>query len=66
MDTTEDKLVPLIPCQIFDACLRALSRADAKVRAGSSRTCSILIDDNNSFSKRQFSNAPKQTFRVIY
>ena len=51
MDTTEDKLVAFVPCKLFYACLRALSLADAKVWAGSSRTYSILIDGNNPFSK---------------
>ena len=51
MDTTEDRLVELIPCKLFDACFRAPSLADAKVRGGSCRTCSILIDGNNPFSK---------------
>ena len=56
MDTVEDKMIALIPCKLFDACLRALSPADAKVRAGSSRTCSIiLIDGNNPFSKTAIS-----------
>ena len=65
MDTTEDKLVALMPSKLFDACLRALSLADAKVRAGSSRTCSILIDGNKSFSKRHYLSAPKQKIRMI-
>ena len=51
MDTTEDKLVEFIPCKLFDACLQALSLVDAKVRTGSSRICSFLIDGNNPFSK---------------
>ena len=51
MDTTEDKLVALISCKLFDTYLRALSLPDVKVRAGSSRTCSILIDGNNPSSK---------------
>ena len=51
MDAIEDKFVALTPCKIFDACLRARSLADANELAGSSRTCSILIDGNNPFSK---------------
>ena len=51
MNTTEDKLVALMPCRLFDACLRALYLADAKVRAGVSRICSILIDANDTCSK---------------
>ena len=51
MDTTEDKLVALISCKLFDTCLRALSLPDVKVRAGSSRTCSIIIDGKNPSSK---------------
>ena len=51
MDMTKDKLVELIPCKLFDACLRALSLADAKVRTGFSRTCSTIIYGNNPLSK---------------
>ena len=52
MDTTEDTLVALIPYTLFDACLRALSLANVKVRAEPSRTCSILINGNNPVSKK--------------
>ena len=66
MDTAEDKLVALIPCKLFDACLRALSRADAKVWEGSFRTYSIIVDGNNPFSKTAFISPSKQKIRVIY
>ena len=44
MDTIEDKFVALTPCALFDACLRALSLADAIELSESSCICSILID----------------------
>ena len=51
MDTTEDKLEELTSCKLFDACLRALFLADAKVRTRYFRTCSNLFNGNNPFSK---------------
>ena len=48
---TEDTFVALTPSKLFDACLRDLSLADANELAGSSRTCSSLINGNNPFSK---------------
>ena len=51
MDTTNDKLVELKPSKLFDASLRALFLVYAKVRTGSSRTCSFLIEGNNTFLK---------------
>ena len=42
MHTTEDKMVELIPCEMFDAFLPGLSLADAKVQTGSSRTWNFL------------------------
>ena len=59
MDTTEDKLVGLMSCKIFETCFRALSQADAKVRAGSFHTCSVLIDGNNPFSKTTIFKSPQ-------
>ena len=54
MGTTEDKLVAFISYKLFDACLRALSLAKAKGRAGFSCTCSILINGNRPFSETVF------------
>ena len=51
VDTTEDKLVGLMSCKMFETCFRALSQADAKERAGSFHTCSVLTDGKNPFSK---------------
>ena len=67
MDTTEEKMIELIPCKLFDACLRALSLADATVRTGSSRTCSLLIDGNNPFLRLHYTRLfPDSRFCFLY
>ena len=60
MDTTEDTLIVLTPCRLFDACLCALSLAAAKVRTESSLTCSFLIKGGNRVSNTVISDVPKQ------
>ena len=49
-DTTEDRCVGFASYKLHYACLPTRSLAAAKVRTGSSRTCSFFMADSNPFS----------------